>query len=244
VLGGRPDGDLARVSASASELFEKALASGIELVAPNQRRLDELAKAVSEFPPDALREGMKVRDGRAYQTLKDRGMIVKQNFENRFEIAKLSILAAKMEAGERKALLGVVTSGALAQTIKAASLSEDERKRLARILRRCGILCAASEDSIAPAMDAFPEREFRLEMSNRPVWVSEGSKPVLEENLRRIQALNAKIQLKNAERQVKIFSQTEEDDFATLQREYLDLLKQQDDILKDYAEEEKLSAKR
>jgi hypothetical protein len=243
VLGMKPDSDLSRVSSSVAELSAKARSAGIEVVYPEQKRLDELAKEVDEFPTDALREGLKIKDGKAYQVLKDRGMIIKRNFQNRSEIAKLLILASKMGNEEKGSLLGVIASGALAERLTASSIPEEERKRLARVLRRCGILCQVDGEGLEPVLEGVVEKELILEMSNRSVWVTEEAKPVLEANLKRIGALNAKIQLKNAERQVKLFSQAEEDDFATMQMEYLDLLKQQDGILKDYLEEDKISAK-
>lgn len=240
VFGANVESDLARLVSAAEELSEKANGSGVELVLPGQKRLDELAKALDEFSAEEMREGLKIKDGRAFQTLKDRGMIVKRNFENRFEIAKLMVLAAKMK-DEKKSLLDIVAAGALASPLSIASLSDENRKRLARIMRRCGIDCVAGENGLEPAMGKNAEKEARLHVSNRPVWISQESKPRLEENLKRMENLNARIQLKNAERQLKTFSEEEETNFALLQREYLNLLKEQDELLKDYIEEENLS---
>ncbi|MFZ5500699.1 MAG: hypothetical protein ACOY58_02145, partial [Candidatus Micrarchaeota archaeon] len=235
------DKDIARIASSAAELSDKAKASGVEIVLPGQRRLDELAKALDDFSPEEMREGLKVRDGMAFQTLKDRGMIVKRNFENRFEIAKLAILTARMGADERKALSEILASGALASPLDITTLTESDRKRLARIMRRCGIECVAGGKGLEPALGKDSEKESRLHISNRPVWVGQLSKPKLEANLKTMESLNARIQLKNAERQLRAFTEQEETDFAELQKQYLDLLKEQDELLKDYNEEENLS---
>lgn len=243
VLGAKPDVELRRVTAHAEELSDKAKSAGVRLIYPNQTKLDEYAEALEAFPVDAIREGMKIRDGRAYQTLKERGMIVKGNFENRSEIAKLLILIAGMPRDEKAALEAVVAAGAIEAPINLASMDEQAGKRLARFMRRCGISCIVSGQTLAPAPDDGVEKEARVELPNRWVWVSEGSKALLEENLRKMQSLNAKIQLKNAERQIKVFSEEEEGVFATLQREYLGLLKEQDELLKEFNEEDALSAK-
>jgi uncharacterized membrane protein YgaE (UPF0421/DUF939 family) len=114
--------------------------------------------------------------------------------------------------------------------------------RLARFLRRCGIVCRAEGKDIRPAEEP-DELEIRMEISNRLVWVSEAAKWQLEENLKRINDLNSHIQLKNAERQIKRFSDAEEEQFADLQRRYLELLKQQDELLREFNEEERLAVK-
>jgi len=243
VLGASSEGELRRVSSNADELADRAKAAGIRLVFPSQDMLDELASALDEFPPDAIREGIKVRDGKAYQTLKERGMIVKKNFENRSEIAKLLIIIARMSEEERNGALRAIASGAFEKPLAASSLDEAARAKLARFLRRCGINCTQLGNELMPANDAACEQEIRIQMPNRSVWVNESAKGRLEENLKKMQHLNARIQLKNAERQIKVFSEEEEGVFATLQKEYLELLKEQDEVLREFNEEEGLSAK-
>jgi hypothetical protein len=242
VLGASPEGELRRVASNAEELADRAKAAGIRLVFPNQDMLDELASALEEFPPDAIRAGIKVKDGKAYQTLKERGMIVKKNYENRSEIAKLLVIIARMAAEEREAVIRAIASGSFTAPLSVASLDDPARIKLARFLRRCGMACALSGSVLAPDSAGAGDREIKIEMPNRSVWVSEAAKDRLEANLKKMQHLNARIQLKNAERQIKVFSDEEEGVFATLQKEYLDLLKEQDEVLKEFNEEESLTA--
>jgi hypothetical protein len=58
-----------------------------------------------------------------------------------------------------------------------------------------------------------------------------------------MQQVNVKIQLKNAERQIRQFGEAEEKEFDELQKKYLELIKQKDEILKNYEEESNLSVK-
>jgi len=238
VLGMHALEELGPIISNLESLNAKAKDAGVEIVLPDQKRFEELGKDLAGFSPQDIREGLKIRDGQAYQALKDRGMIVKKHQENRFEIAKMCILMSTMENDQRKALSVAVKEGALAGNVSIGSLDEMDRKKLARFLRRCGISCAVSKEELAPALED-EEKEVRIEVSNRNVWISESSKALLEENLRRINTVNARIQLKNAERQIKVFDTEEENLFASLQREYLDLLKEQDELLKEYNGEEK-----
>lgn len=232
------DEALRQVTAAAEELAGRT--KPVELAIPNQDKLAELGKALDSFPPDAIRESLKVRDGRAYQVLHERGHIVKKNHSNRMEIAKLSIAIAHAGAEERGKLLEAVRAGALSSGIEVGSLEEGQAEDLARFMRRCGIPCEASGKAIVPSESASGT-EVRLDMPNRCVWIEAEAKNALEENLRKMQSVNATIQLRNAERQIKSFNDEEESGFADLQKEYLDLLKQQDELLRRFNEEEKLS---
>jgi hypothetical protein len=134
-----------------------------------------------------------------------------------------------------------VRSGSLTGTVQLIFTEEPLVGSIARYLRRCGIGCAAAGRTIVAEGQA--PQEVRMELASRNVWVSQQVKAQLEDNLRSINALTAGIQLKNAERQIKQFSEQEESEFVSLQRQYLDLLKRQDELLKEFNEEENLPAK-
>ena len=52
--------------------------------------------------------------------------------------------------------------------------------------------------------------------------------------MKRTQQVSMKVQLRNAERQVLTFDEAQEKDFEALQHEYLNLLKEQDELLRDF----------
>ncbi|VVC04872.1 Uncharacterised protein [Candidatus Bilamarchaeum dharawalense] len=231
--------ELRSVEANWFELSSKAKIAGIELIYPNQRKLDALAKILSGFTKDEVKESIKIRKGRPYEVLHERGTIVKTNYENRFEIAKLCLMAAKMKIDDRKALLDVIAAGCLAKPLRVESLDESGRKKLSRIMKRCGLGLNDFEKEYMPAHPG--DHEEKIEVSNRMVWVSHKAIQKIQDNLKKINDINSKIQLKNAERQIRTFGDDEEGHFNTLQQEYLFLLKEQDELLKGYWEEEKIS---
>jgi hypothetical protein len=241
VLGIDCSTELRSITANADEIAAKAKAARIDIILPNEKRLQELSAALSAFSPQQLKEAMLGRSGQAYELLQQRGTIIKQNHENRSEVAKLSIALSRMPSHDRDIAAAVVRSGTLSGTVQLIFTDDTLVGDIARYLRRCGICCTASERNLVAEGQA--SQEVRMELSNRNVWVSEAVKAQLEENLRRIHSLTAGIQLKNAERQIKQFSEHEEDEFVSLQRQYLDLLKQQDELLKEFNEEEILPVK-
>jgi hypothetical protein len=241
VLGIDCGTELRSIAANADEIAAKAKAARIEIILPNEKRLQELSGALSAFSPEQLKEALLGRSGQAYELLQQRGVIVKQNHENRSEVAKLSMALSRMPSHDRDIAAAIVRSGTLTGTVQLIFTEEPLVRNIARYLRRCGIGCTASGRNLVAEWQA--PQEVRMELSNRNVWVSEQVKARLEENLRRISALTAGIQLKNAERQIKRFSEREEDEFVSLQRQYLDLLKEQDELLREFNEEENLPAK-
>jgi len=234
--------ELESVNSGMVELSRKVQAAGIEIILPKQHKIDELGTRLKEFSADQIREALKSRSGEVYDILIERGRLVRENYENRLEIAKLCMIASRMKAEERKALADAISSGVLEGQLGLDSLEEGEREKLAMFMRRCGIECMVSGSSLLPS-DGTEKKEVRLEVSNRNVWVSEEVKEKLESNKKRISEISPEIQLRNAQRHIKTFNDEEEKVFASLQQEYLELLKEQDELLRGFNEEEKLSIK-
>ena len=167
-----------------------------------------------------------------------RGAIVKSNTENRFEIAKLNMEIGRLSEEEKTKTLEVLKLGAIFGPIAFTTADEAIIKRIAKFMRRCGIPCVASGKEIVAGSE---DGEVKMAFANRMVWVSDEVRKRLEDNLKRTQQVSMKVQLRNAERQVLSFDDAQEKDFETLQHEYLDLLKEQDELLKDFFGEEKAS---
>jgi len=183
---------------------------------------------------------MKGKSGDPYALLKEKGGIVKRNFANRCEIAKLSIVLAKLKGEQKAALVSAIRKGKIENEVDLAGVDDLVVKVAARSLVRCGIGCATDGSKLKPGTD--PCNEIRLELSNRVVYIpGNDTKARLDENLKKIAEINKTIQLKTAVRQIQTFSDEEDKEFAGLQRKYLDLLNEQDDILKDYNQEETIA---
>lgn len=233
--------ELRSIEANAAEIAAKAKAARVEIVLPNENVLNATSGALATFSPQQVKEALVARAGPAYELLRQRGAIVRRNHENRLEIAKLAIALARMPSHDRDIVSAAVRAGGFQGSVELAFTNESVVKDAARFLTRCGIGCTASGRGIAA--DAQPGAEVRMELANRGVWVTGEVKTQLEENLRAISQLTAGIQLKNAERQIKTFNEAEETEFEALQRRYLDLLKRQDDLLREFNEEETVQLK-
>lgn len=231
------------VGIGCDRLTARAAAAGITLALPNQKKLDEVDKALMDCSPDQIREATIHRNGPAYELLSQRTKITRANHENRLEIAKLHIAMNSLCKEERDALAEALRNGALDAPLKVETAEAPTRRKLARFMRRCGIACRFSGNALVADSEAEDE-EVRMMVANAAVWVSEEVKARLDENLKRLHQVGSRVQLKNAERQVRVFSDGEEKEFESLQQEYLTLLKEQDELLKEFHGEEDLPSKR
>ncbi|MBI5051273.1 hypothetical protein HZC08_00795 [Candidatus Micrarchaeota archaeon] len=200
--------------------IERELNSGgIEILIPNSDKLEKLNSEIGTYTEQQILEAMGSKAGKLYELLVERAKITKANYGNRYEIAKISLLANKHK--EAKTML----SGNNAEMANQKVLEIAQR-----IVKRLGI-AGVSEPSIAD--------EAEVLIDNRKFWVPSALLKQAGENGEKIGRINAKIQLKNAERQVKKFSEEEEKEFEKMQGEYLALLRERDGMIAEYIKEEK-----
>ncbi len=231
-IGGDCEEELKSISEALNSALSKASSSGIDLVVPKQGRIEDIESLLKDMPAQDVRDALKNKSGEAYALLTERAGISSANSQNRFEIAKLLLTLSKMDDVERANIANAIKSGKVDEPLKVGSLKDHERVKLVRLLYRCGISCALEDAQIE---DGEPqEKDFPVSVQNQNVWVNHETRKQLEENLKKMEVLGSELQVRNAKRHVLTFSEEEESKYASLQAEYLELLKQQDELLKDY----------
>jgi hypothetical protein len=209
--------------------------AGISLVRPFGQKIDSYDEQLSGFSSEDVLGAIRSKKGDAYDVLASKGELIKKNHSNRSNIAKILLLSSKMES--KDSLIEAIHNGEIEECIPVLGLSNDEANLLARLLRRVGIPATLCEDGIHKGEDGC---DLQVDIAGSVVWLDSEKHDTLKENIEKIRKLNSRIQLKNAERQIKDFSEDEESEFASIQAEYLRLLKEQDELLKDFKEEENL----
>jgi hypothetical protein len=231
-LGSECEEELKSVSETFSGVMAKASSAGIDIVLPKQGRVEDIESLLKDMPSNEVKDALKNKSGEAYKLLSERAEISQGNSQNRYEIAKLMVTISKMDEVERANLASAIKNGNVDQPLKVGSLKDDERTKLARLLFRCGIPCALEDAELKAGEPEEKEVQFTIE--NKQIWVDEDTKKQLEDNLKKMEILGSELQVRNAKRHVISFSEEEEQKYASLQAEYLELLKEQDELLKDY----------
>lgn len=240
ILGKEVSGELKPIL-SKLESFDATLRrANIEITTPSQSELDALSKLIGELPVSEVKAAFHERKGPAFDIILKRGAHIKRNFQNRFEIAKLSMAAANLGTSEKASLSETIYFSRMGEKIRLSSADETTRRRIVKHLNRCGIFCLSEGDSIVPASVAYSE-EVSYELPSGKVWVKSDLKSEIDRILEETRLIIPKVQLKTAEMQVIVFNDQQRAEHEAIQTQYLHLLRKKDELLRDFYDEEKLS---
>ncbi len=206
---------------------------GIEIFMPFQKRLEELQAKISTHDDDDVAAAMRAKDGELYQMLKEKGAILKKNMEARNEIGKIIMITQTIYPALRAKIVEAVREGK-APEMEVAELAGKEGKIVAA-LNRMGIRCGLKEGKIMPSEE--PWNEARVLLNNNHIWIPRENFDKFVENEAEMELVGIKLQVKNAEKQVKTFDEGEMKVFRDLQTKYIDLLKVRKDIAEVYEKE-------
>ena len=218
-----------------SAVFQRTV---LEIPIPNENEIARLNSALSCCSAREIAESMKNKAGKTYELLSARGAILKHNFENRENIAKLALLLPRFQKDVRAVIANAVRKGRLDDPVQILKSEEVLGRQTAKILGRLGIPAVLKDGALVQSGESD---EVPVRVSNRTVWVTCEVNEKLAQNLKRIYELSPKIQLKNAVRYVQKFNDEEEKEYAQMQNDLLRLLKEQDELLREFEEEKNLS---
>jgi len=210
-----------------NRLTDKLKRANVIFALPNESRIDEYNAEIDSAGHKEVHNALKSRTGHVYELLLKRGSMIKENFNNREDIAKLVLLANTLDEEQKNRFFDSLRSGVVTDS-SMEGIDETRKGNLMRLMKRIGFVSSNDEHD-----------EVLVDIGDRKVWISKEKEKDILANLENLRALNSKIQLKNAEKQVKVFSDEEEKEFAMIQQSYLELLKEKDGLLKEFENEEK-----
>jgi len=222
--------------------------AGITFCYIYQERISDLDSKLSTFSLSEQITAIKTKNGPVYELLKERGALLKKNYEERENLAKLLILMSKVKDPDVKYKLNeALKKGEIKEIIHLKGQNKEFDRELyekiAAIFNRLGISASISADGEILSSRPPVKGEVPFVIANKKVWVSAEAADKLIVNISNIEKLSPHLQWKNAQKQIMELSENEEKEFAELQKKYLALLKEQDEILKSFKEEESLIVK-
>lgn len=210
--------ELARLGERRAALEKKA--EGIEIFMPFQKRLEELQGKISAYDDEDVAAAMRAKEGELYQMLKEKGAILKRNMEARNEIGKLAIIVQTIYPALRARIAEAVKEGK-APEIDALELG-GKAERIVASLNRMGIGCRLKEGKIVPSDE--PWGEAKVLLNNAHIWIPRENFEKFVQNEAEMELVGIKLQVKNAEKQVRAFDEAEMKAFRDLQAKYIGLL--------------------
>ncbi|MBD3398093.1 hypothetical protein GF412_02755 [Candidatus Micrarchaeota archaeon] len=205
----------------------KMEAKGLELVVPNQERIEEYTELISRLPREEVNHAIKNKSGDAYAYLCERGRLIKRNMENKNEIGKLNVLVANSPADVRGCVKEALRKGEPGEA--EANFDQENGAKIIKLLNRVGVRCRASEGKLVKTDDGRTEN--RVLVNNEYFWVPSGKLDTFTENEKVLADVSIRLQVKNAEMQAITFNDEQQKEFQELQGRYMDLLKARREII-------------
>jgi|GEM_PF-835892 len=205
----------------------KLEARRIELVVPNQERIEEYTELISRLPKEEVNTAIKSKSGDAYIYLAERGKLIKRNIETKNEIGKINILLASASPEVTACVREALVEGEPGEA--EASFGDGQGKTLIALLNRVGIRCKSSEGKLVKDQEDLGES--RVVVNNEYFWIPKDKLATFTENEKVMATVSVKLQVKNAEMQAITFNEAQQKEFQELQTKYMELLKCRREII-------------
>ena len=230
--------ELAAVEEKLKPIGEKLSVADMITVVPNRKEITEFTEKINHYARGELDLSIKNKSGTAYDLMKQRAALVRNNYERREDIARLTILLNSFPRKDAESLRGLIEEGE-GSDADVSFIPKDKQQELLDLSARLGRLCCIYAGSFSidkkkadmAEMKASGEVE-RTITGGRKVWVPSAKAGEFDENEKRIAKLLSSIQAKGAEKTARNLSDEESVNFDKSQSEYLDALTKRAQLVK------------
>lgn len=218
--------ELATVAAKLAPLEEKLSIADMITVLPNRKEIGEFNARINQYSRIELDNAVKSKSGEPYDLMKRRAMLVKNNFERRDDIARLTILLNSVPRKDAETICSLIEEGT-GDDADVSFMARERQQELVNLSARLGRDCCVFAGSFSIDKKKVDRSEIKpvpvtpRVVAGRQIWVDASKAPEFDENERKLAALLAKIQAKNAEKQARAFTTDEMDDLEKMEGEYL-----------------------
>ncbi|MFA5049949.1 MAG: hypothetical protein WC501_02990 [Candidatus Micrarchaeia archaeon] len=202
--------------------------NGMEIIFPDDRKIKELDLRLKNMSDEDIFSAMQTKDGEAYEIIKEKSELMKNTYKNSADVAQINLIIGNLKENERKIVISLLADKENFSYDLMLSKIKDER-----LLKNLTLLFSRLEFDIPENQISLSEKKINI--GQRALWVPNEKADEIAEICRNAEEMSKKIQLWNAQRQIKKFTEKEEQDFAKIQQEYLDLLKEKDIIIEKFS---------
>ncbi len=217
-----------------SEKLEKA---DLLTVVPNAGEITTLSAEIGAHSAVELDDAIMKKSGPAYDKMRERATLTKANFENRDEIARLTMVLNSMPRADGEMVKKAVEDAGDDVQVDIASVPEKRQHDLVGLLNRLGYPTYLLSGKIyfnkkkdEPAVEE-PKGAFKAESENErqvpsgpKIWLPCSKLADFDANEKRLEEVGRKMQAKTAEKQVVRFDEEQQAAFESLQKEYIEVL--------------------
>jgi predicted RNA-binding protein YlxR (DUF448 family) len=192
--------------------------------------ISKLSSEIDSYPAEQREEAIVSKSGPIYEKMKRRGVLSKQNFERKEDIARLTILLNGMPRADAEMIKGMLEEGE-SNNIDVAHLEFERQQQVVNLLNRLGLPAyvidgtLTTDKKLAEDKGVSPDEEVKRMINGRAVWIAKDRVEAIDENEKRLAEVGGKIQAMTAKHTVEEFSIEGQQKFDELQQEYIDGLK-------------------
>ena len=230
--------ELVAVEAKLAPLGEKLSVADMITFVPSRKEIGEYTEKINRYARGELDLAIKNKSGEAYDLMKQRAALVRNNYERREDIARMTILLNSFPRKDGEALRVLIEEGA-GSDVDVSFIPREKQQELVDLSARLGRECCVYAGSFS--IDKKKADMAELKSSNevertitggRKVWVEDSKLIEFDANEKRIAALLAAIQSKGAEKTARSLSDEESVNFDKSQSDYLDALNKRAQLVK------------
>ncbi len=244
------DDELAMVEEKLKPIAEKLSVADLLTLVPHRREIDELSAKINAYSRAELDAAIRGKSGVAYELMKARAALVKNNFERREDIARLTVHLNAIPRKEAESLRLLIEEGT-GPDIDVSFLPKEKQQELVNLTSRIGRQCCVFAGSMSVDKKKVESAELRAAdeiqriVGGRPVWVEASGAAEFDANEKAIAQLLAKLQAKNAEKQARDLNEEEVVYLDKVQTDYLAALQKRSELARgiDLAETVKVYRK-
>ena len=221
------EGELSLVEDKLKPLVNKLSELDMVTVLPHRKEIGEFTSEINNFSRPELDLAVKGKSGTAYELMRKRAALIKNNYEKREDIARLTIMLNNMPRKDSEAMRGLIEDGA-GEDADVSFMPKEKQQELLNLASRLGRQCCVFAGSFSidkkkiDTSELKPSDEVQRTLPNgRAVWVEAGKVFEFDANEKEIATILAKMQAKNAEKQARAFSEEETVFLDKLQSDYL-----------------------
>ncbi|MCX8195384.1 MAG: hypothetical protein N3G22_04750 [Candidatus Micrarchaeota archaeon] len=230
--------ELAHVEAKLAPIAEKLEIADMISVVPRRKEISELTEKINKYSRGELDLAVREKRGEAYELMKKRAVLVRENFDRREDIARMTIFLNTLPRKDGEALASLIEEGQ-GPDVDVSFLPKEKQQELVNLAARLGRQCCVyagsfSLDKKKVELAEIKAREEVLKtvLGGKRIWVSADRISEFEENEKRIAELLAKIQAKGTEKQARKLSEEEAANFDRMQTDYLSALQKRAEFAK------------
>lgn len=217
------------VESKLKPISEKLTIADILTVVPSRKEIEELTKKINEFSRNEIDAAIKNKSGAVYEYMKKRAFLLKNNYERREDIARLTIFLNTMPRKEAEELRKLIEEGE-GEDVDVSFLTKEKQQELLNLAARLGRICCVFAGSFSidkkkvNNAELKPDDEVKTNIGTREVWVKADKLEEFKDNEKLIAQLRAKIQAKNAEKESRELTEEEVVYLEKLQKDYLEAI--------------------